>query len=179
MLSECGLDIGKRWRGIDLGLVETSVLSENGELAWVNINRRGTVAYVEIKESKSHSYNTENPQNVGNIVAERDCVIEEIVVKKGVANVSVGDVVRRGEVLISGIIETEGGTVFCHAEGVVKGKFTDSVSSESKRVETVLAGYENELSRVYINFFNFSVNIFKKYGFLKIYIIKLKTRGEL
>lgn len=163
ILGKEGLSVGGMWNRMDIGMIEVRTLSENKGLAWININRRGTVAYVDVVESKLFYNSIENSENVGNIVAECDCVIEDIVVNKGTQIVKVGDVVRKGDVLISGIVETEGGTVICHAEGEVMGKCIEYIEGSAESVEETLTGYEKHINKININFLNFRANILKKY----------------
>ena len=163
MLEESGLNPGNIWSKMDLGIIESTLLSDHSEIAWVNINRRGGVAYVEVVESSLFLNGHKNPNIIGNIVAEYDCVIEYIEVKNGRANVSVGDVVRKGDVLISGVVESESGTFLCAADGVVKGKCIEYVTGEAKKVEVKSVESSEKLVEVDINFFKFNINIFKNY----------------
>jgi hypothetical protein len=88
MLSHCGLEVGCRWNSLDRSEVEADVLSEYPSIAWININRRGTVAYVEIIErKKGEIQNSEQKRGYANLVASESCVIEEITVTRGVAQV--------------------------------------------------------------------------------------------
>lgn len=160
-LSEAGLTVGKRWRSADLGKIENTALLESDRLSWININRRGTVAYVKVIEKKEHNANTK--LGYSNVVASCDAVIEEISVISGVARVKVGDTVRAGDLLISGVINEEYGGGFCYAEGVVRGRVSDTVSvfvSENSEKKQVVNEY---LSRIGVKIFNFSINIFKSY----------------
>ena len=97
-------------------------------------------------------------------MASRDCVIEEITVSSGVACVKAGDTVRRGELLISGVIPSESGGGFVRAEGVVLGSCSDEVSVTVQRAEQIRAYKEEKLSSIKVKFLNFSINIFKRYG---------------
>ena len=162
MLSHCGLEVGCRWNSLDRSEVEADVLSEYPSIAWININRRGTVAYVEIIErEKGEIQNSEQKRGYANLVASESCVIEEITVTRGVAQVKAGDVVKKGDILISGI-SADGG--FCYAEGTVIGRV-------DRRIEVKIPrSYEKEVARdrfaikTDIKIFNFPINIFKKYG---------------
>jgi len=162
-LSLAGLDVGKRWSKIDKNRVEINMLNLSTRVGWININRRGAVAYVKISE-KTLYQEDEVKEGYANIVAARDCVIEDITVKSGYAMVKKGESVRAGEVLISGVIPTELGGGFCYADGEVTGRYNDSVSVTVSR-----SVYEKEYSdtrffECNINFFGKRINIFKRYG---------------
>ena len=160
-LNKAGLTVGKRWRSMELGKIENSALSESDKLSWININRRGTVAYVKVIEKKKHD--TETKLGCSNVVASCDAVIEEISVINGVAKVKVGDTVKAGDLLISGVIPEELGGGFCYAEGVVRGRVSDAVSVfVSEKTEKKLVKKEH-LNKIGLKLFNFSINILKSY----------------
>jgi similar to stage IV sporulation protein len=162
-LENCGLSVGDFWHSVDRSLVETKVLADYPKLAWININRRGSVAYVDVIEKEVEEVLPEELK-CSNIVASEDCIIEEITVKCGVAVVKVGDVVKKGDLLISGVLPRELGGGFCTAQGEVKGRVADSVEVEVKRSEEKKMVKKKRLAKVTLNFFNFSINIFKIYG---------------
>ena len=161
-LSEAGLSVGKRWSRIDTADIEISVLSDSESVSWLNINRRGGVAYVKVTEKVLH-IPPEEPKGYANVVAAMDCVIEEIMVDEGYALVKKGESVKTGDVLISGVIPTELGGGFCYASGKVIGKYSETVSvSVPFEIQSKIYG-EDELYECGINFFGFYLNIFKKY----------------
>ena len=134
LISTTGLDVGARWSKLSLAKVEREVLEECTELAWVNINRRGTVAVIRVRERESAQQNA-TVGGYSSIVAEYDCIIEDISVIRGVAAVAEGDSVKAGDVLISGIVSSEDGTSFCHAEGNIIGRVFEENSVEVGRCE--------------------------------------------
>ena len=161
-LSDLGLRVGASWRSFDASETEILLLDSCPDIAWVAINRLGSVAYVEIVEASLPKAEGE-PTAYSNVVATKDAVIRDIIVTSGYATVEVGDVVRRGEVLISGIPPkgTEGG--FCHAEGVVIGECDEEISVEIPRVTVEKELGEGAKSGITLKILNFSLNIFKIY----------------
>lgn len=157
-LAECGFAVGTRWSKISLSDVEVNFLSDSDVASWVNINRRGTVAYVTVIEKISHPL-PEQKTGYANVVATADAVIEEITVMKGVAAVKAGDVVKKGDLLISGIISNEFGTEFCYAEGTVIGRISDSLSLTVSDTEIKKQEKEKRLTKFTLKFFNFPLNI--------------------
>ena len=162
-LESAGLFPGVRWRVIDKGEIEAKLLSGSSEVSWVNINRRGTVAYVKVIDKVHHDVE-QPPQGYANIVATRDAVIEEITVKRGVAMVKVGESVRKGQILISGVIPTDQGGGYCYAEGSVKARFTDTVSVSVPAAVTEREYTDTKIGSFSIKIFSFSINILKIYG---------------
>ena len=49
-LAEAGLYCGAPWHSLSRDKVENTVLASSDVLGWISINRRGTVAYVKVKE---------------------------------------------------------------------------------------------------------------------------------
>lgn len=164
-LSECGFEIGDLWFLVDRSKVETIFLLKNDEISWINVNRRGSVAYVKIIEKKDEGDDAPMPSvEYSNIVASADCVIEEITVASGIALVKPGDTVKKGDLLISGVLPTELGGGFCCAKGDVIGRVSDKVSVNIQREFQMKQEKSNKLYSLGLNLFNFSINIFKLYG---------------
>lgn len=158
ILSEHGFGVGSIIRRADLKLVENSIMKDNGEIAWISVNMNGTVANVEIIESKS---GTAKPKDPSNLIAKRDGKIERIEAYNGRVAVSVGDVVRAGEVLVGGVYENEQGDYrTTRAEG--------EVYARTVREITVEIPFEIEEKRytgtrrynLYVKFFKKSIKIF-------------------
>ena len=165
ILNECGFSIGDFWYQVDKSAVEDRVLSVSSDIGWININQRGTVAYVSIIETeKINSADQETLPQYGNIVATEDCVIEEISVSCGKAAVKVGDVVKKGDVLILGVLPDTAGGGLCRAEGRVVGRVSGSVSVSVDRNYEKKIEKERTKCETTLNFFGFELNIFKLYG---------------
>lgn len=162
-LAECGFEVGSLWSTTDKNKVEIRILSTDKDIAWISVNRRGTVAHVEIMEAENSNIQKEEPVGYCNVVSDRDAVIEEITVTSGVAVVKVGDVVKRGDVLISGVVETERGVTLCHAEGRVVGQSRTELSAEISATAVLNVPEEPVLCEIKINIFKISANIFKNY----------------
>ncbi len=162
-LSDAGVYVGARWSKIDKNAAEAQLLSLSDGVAWLNINRRGTVAYVTVKPKDSFEKEKTEPL-YSNITANADAVIEEVNVKSGYALVKPGDAVKRGDILISGIIPGELGGGFCRAEGTVRGRVSEHYSvfvSESVSEKVHIS--EGKSDKEY-KILGFSVNILKNSG---------------
>lgn len=161
-LQDNGFFIGGRWNKKTLSQIETDVLRDSNEIGWININRRGSVAYVSVREKNVYKDSDESAA-FSNLVATEDCVIKEITVRQGVACVKAGDTVRAGELLISGVIPKELGGGFVHADGDVFGISEEQISLTVPKTEIKSEYSSAELCEVRVNILNFSVKLFKKY----------------
>lgn len=102
MLEESGLGIGTYLPNLDTDLVESRLLLSHREVCWISVNIRGTTANVEILETEK-GHDTDSA--AANLVAARDGLIERIEAYDGNVCVKVGDAVKAGDVLASGIYE--------------------------------------------------------------------------
>ena len=179
-LEECGFSVGSIWNNLAFSDIEYDMLEKCEEISWINVNRVGTVAFVKVIESRESAGEGSVPTGYANIVADRDCVIEEITVKRGTPVVKVGDTVRKGDLLIMGVENNELGRL-TYAEGSIVGRAYDTLSTSVGRERSVRYKKSENISSVTIKIFDFSLNIFKKYGNLdnECDIIESKRRITL
>ncbi len=162
-LEDAGLYVGAGWTDTDKSEIQNRVLEELDEVGWISINRVGGVAYVELLPAVGGT-DEDKPLAYANIVASSDCVITSITVKQGKAVVAVGDTVRKGDLLISGIVEGEQGVSLCRAEGVVEGECAVEISVTAPRTVSISLPAEPRLDSLSIEIFGFSLNILKNRG---------------
>ena len=128
-LRECGFDIGAVLSGIDTDRIENELLLRSDDISWMSINIRGTVAHVEVREKQ-----IEPPKEVrlpANLVAAKNGEIVRLEVYSGLPMVSVGSIVSRGELLVSGIYDSKSvGYRLRSASGSVFAKTNDTVIIE-------------------------------------------------
>ena len=105
-LQRQGVGIGTFGISLDTEDIRNHVLLEIPELLWITVNVSGCRAYVEVRER------VEAPEPVDereptNVVARRDGLILDIQAMDGVRCVLPGTSVEAGELLISGVEDTE------------------------------------------------------------------------
>ncbi|MBQ3183284.1 MAG: sporulation protein YqfD [Clostridia bacterium] len=87
------------------------------DFSWVSVNLKGTVAYVEIQEKKLYGEEADTPRN---LIASYGGIIEDYSVYEGRSQVETGNVVKRGDLLVSGIVDNKDGDFrLCRAKGEV------------------------------------------------------------
>lgn len=119
-LESAGLSKGKFVKNIDIKSVKKKFLAGNNEVSWIGINIKGAKAEVEIVEKVLKPYIIPKSEPA-NIVASKDGVIESIVVKNGFQLIQKGDTVRKGQLLVSGINESnQGDLMLVHSQADVK-----------------------------------------------------------
>lgn len=92
------------WKGsVDCDLLEEHLREDYDEIAWVSCSLTGTRLHVEIKETLDRK-TKQNPKTPCDIVANKTGIVTALSVKSGTPLVSVGDRVKKGSTLISGLI---------------------------------------------------------------------------
>ncbi len=153
-----GLSEGAAFRRLDFSRIENALQTSCPSVAWVNIHRRGTVIYVNVIGAQAGQIPGTNA--IGNLVAAEDCVIVEISPDHGIPCVKAGDAVRAGDLLISAIHPD--GTL-SGACGTVKGRVRGELTARACTEETKNVPKKIRNAEIDINFFDFSINIFKNY----------------
>lgn len=109
-LKEMGVYPGRPLSGIDKSSVRNEFLSNHPELSWAALNFKGTTVSLTVKETSERpgtDVDAEN-NNSGLLVAKADGIVRSILVYEGSAAVKEGSVVRKGDVLITGLISGSG-----------------------------------------------------------------------
>ena len=117
-LEENGVKNGANRKSIDKNKIENLMMASFDEIAWAHINELGTTARVEINETKPKPEIVDYAKPA-NIKAKKDGFIVKASVTSGWAEAKIGDSVTKGDLLISGIYESEKkkGNQFAHASG--------------------------------------------------------------
>ncbi len=102
-LREEGITPGMYKGGFDTDDIETQILIDHHEIAWIDIQCRGVVLVVEAVPAEPVPEVVDNTRPC-NVVADRAAYIERITPLAGRAAVEPGDTVRKGDLLISGLI---------------------------------------------------------------------------
>ena len=104
-LESRGLCLGAFIPSVDTEISEDYLILDVDGLSFVSINLRGTVVQVEIREREK---NTEivDTQSPSNLIAAADGQIEALMVTGGLITVKLGETVRKGDILVSGVIDS-------------------------------------------------------------------------
>lgn len=97
--ADAGLRPGRRLDGIDPRAVERRLHLALPEVAWANVELRGTRAFVQVARRPGWG---ETEPAFGHMVADRDGVVDQVVVFRGEPAVEVGQAVAQGDILIRG-----------------------------------------------------------------------------
>ncbi len=118
-LEKHGLYTGAFSGSIDNNKVKRGVMSDMPEVAWVGLVTNGSGARVEVRRRVPKPDITDE-QRVCNLVASQNGVITALNITNGVKYVDVGNVVYKGQLLVSGVIETNAsGIMTMPASGII------------------------------------------------------------
>ncbi len=161
LVAEYGVSEGKLKSNINIEKISNLIRLNRDDIAWIGITLKGTNAIIKIEETIEKPEIIEKDK-VCNIIATEDCVISKIIVQNGTARVSVGDEVKKGDLLVEGIMEgTYTDSRKVHAEATVLGKFIYEKEKKESflQSEKIKTGKEEEKIEICIN--NFKINFNK------------------
>lgn len=160
-LSDCGLKVGAFRPFLDEKQLQNQMLIKMPELAWLWADKSGSKVMVQVKERvlKPEIYKADD---FCNIIAAKDGVIESMIVRNGNPMVGLGDTVRQGDMLVSGLIVSEKGveprTVQSEAEIYAR------VWYEKTKAYSLWCSKKNETGKVEkkhtLHLFGWDVNLF-------------------
>ncbi len=181
LLNDGGLKIGKLKDDIDYEKIKSDIYIKRNDVLWLGINVNGVKVTVEVVERISPEKESENPCN---IIADKDGIIQKISVRKGMKKVDINQSVQKGDILVSGIMESEHSDsvmVPADADIQIKTWYTDKIAIPYEQSILTQSGnsdnkYRLRLGNYAINLTNTSTN-FEKYDTINV-IKKLKLFGS-
>lgn len=165
-LSAAGLSRGSFLPAVDEDAVALALRRGDGRVAFAAVNLRGTVARVQIRESVERTDPVTTPAN---LVAKCDGVVVLPLIFEGEVLVREGDVVRAGQILASGVVDSEKhGYRITRAAGQVMARTVHTYTVRvplcyEEKVYTKRTGYDVDLL-----FFGFQRKLFKNSGNLTL-----------
>lgn len=118
VMHDLGVSPGTLKHSINVPILKQQVMQRIDSIAWISINLNGSEAIVEIKEKQFIPEKEIAEGEPSNVVALYDGKIERMETYRGTPMVLSGEVVTKGQVLISGIVEDlSGGARFVDADG--------------------------------------------------------------
>lgn len=160
LVKEYGIAVGKLKININTEKISNSIRLNREDLSWIGIKIQGTNAIITIEETID-APEIIDKNEICNIVAKKDAVISKIIVQSGTARVSVGDEVKKGDLLVEGIMEGELlGPRQVHAEADIYGKNVYEKEKKEEFVQNVKTetGKKQEKNEICINKFKINFN---------------------
>lgn len=175
MLNGHGFKVGSLISRVNTDRIENEMLIDSDEISWISINIMGTVAQVQVRENTSADADI-HMTRPANIVAKKSGLIEEVRLYRGNAVTVSGKYVEKGELLISGIFDSNTvGFRYTRAAGTVLARTVTEylVEIPYKYDEKVYTG--GEYCDKYLNFFDYSINICENSRNIEAFYDKIET----
>ncbi|NJD01889.1 MAG: sporulation protein YqfD [Ruminiclostridium sp.] len=184
VLSSHGIKTGVLKYGIDSKKIVSDLMLDVEKLSWISINVRGTKVKVQLRERiiPPELVPKDEPCN---IVATKEGIIKQFVVKEGIEAAAPGDTVKKGDILISGKIPIKNEKDkfrLVHAMGTVKARtwYEEEYPVLQEVVEKIATG--REYVDYSIKLFTKNIDLFHKNNKYQYYEIvennKKLTIGE-
>lgn len=178
LLEKCGFKLGTYIPSVEFDTLHNQFLMQSDNISWISINLDGNTANVKVKEIKKDTISQK--KTYANVISKFDGQIQFISVHEGIKTVKIGDVVKKGDILISGILDSKSeGVRFVRADGIVKAYVKKNIYIKVPMKEVV----KNYTGIIYkdtnIKFFSKNINIFKKYRNQTIIYDKIETSEKL
>ena len=161
-LESRGLHLGTFIPSVDTEISEEFLILDVDGLSFVNINLKGTVVQVEVHERKKDTeiIDTQSPSN---LIASVDGQIEALRITGGAITVKLGETVKKGDLLVSGIIDSAAlGYRLVRARGEVLARTTLTYHVEIP-YETTKKQYTGKFfSQKSIKIFSKTIKLFRK-----------------
>ena len=162
ILYESGLYEGVYVPHLDYDKIHNQFLLKTDKISWISINIDGNVANVKVKERMSEEI--KSSATYANVVAKQDGQISMVTVYDGIKTVNIYDVVKKGDMLISGVMNSSSqGVRYVHADGIVNAYVTKNITIRIPMRQQIKVYTGNIHTELDLKVFIKNINIFKKY----------------
>lgn len=160
-LCEYGIKRGVKKSDVNVRLIENKMRIAVPEIAWIAINLEGSAVTVEIEERTMPPEILPDDDMLSNIVAAKTGQITKMEVYAGKEVVRVGDTVKKGDLIVSGILEDKAGkTTFKHARAKVWAVTTGEIKTEIPLQKTVRVQSGKTKTKRSVEFFGYEIPLF-------------------
>ncbi len=142
-LLNMGIKAGINKKSLNVYNLEEEIIKGNDNIMWAKVRIEGSKLKINVAERQSPPVVTKK-DNTNNVIAKKDGQIVSAYAKEGTLTVKNGDVVRKGQILISGIQGKEGSTYPVEASGVVIAKtyYEEGMDVPLTKIERIRTGKE-------------------------------------
>lgn len=164
LLEDYGLYTGCYIPRIDADRIQNKLLIDSDKVSWISVNINGNTATVEVRETENAD-REESSGKPAHLTASKSGQIVDVRVMAGNVVVKAGDFVKEGEMLVSGLFESNiSGLRIERAQGKVYAQTSREIYIKIPfdYEEKVYTG--REYCEKYLNFFDYSVKFSKNSG---------------
>ena len=135
LLCEQGFYEGARIDSLNIDSIinRSSILDDR--ISWMTINLTGTAAEIKVTPNLAKNVQKNDSSLASNMRSKADGTVTRVKVKNGTAMVKTGDGIKKGQMLVSGVMEYDGGTtVIVDSDAEVYAKTSRSVELSIPKV---------------------------------------------
>ena len=159
----CGIYFGASRRELHSEKIKNALLSKVPQLSWVGVNTYGCVAEITVQE-KVMEEKREPSAAVSSLIAVRDGVICDIAVQKGNLLCQLGQVVSKGELLVSGYTDCGLTTRAERAVGKIYAHTKRKVTAISPIVNETRTEVSGKKHKIFLKIGKNIINLFNSSG---------------
>lgn len=151
-LSKCGVDCGTFWPTVDKELLRSNMLLELPELAWMTVNIRASSAEVLVSERQEKPEIYEESDSA-DLIAGKTGIIKHVFARNGKVLAQPGSSVVKGEVLISGCMDSiTAQPRYVRSQGEVMAETWQEICSVNPIQKEIKTAYKRPQRRVAVKF---------------------------
>lgn len=159
-LKKLGVKRGALKMAIDQSNIKNQLLIDNPHLMWLWVDLRGASAIVKFAP-RAMAPEIFNEDDFYNVYSSHDAVVTKIIPTNGIAKVSVGDTVLKGQMLIEGVMPADSeNEKHIHASGEVYGNVWEEKCVAIPRKNEIRTPTGNKIEHLSINFKNFPLKLY-------------------
>lgn len=170
--AKIGVRVGAKIKDTDSSELSQRLLLNMPTLAWSSINVEGCRATVNVTEIKNVNEDISIPTN---LKADADGEIIKISVTSGSVCVKVGDMVKKGDLLVSGVNQKNENGVFIHSSGTVTARTRKSYVTKGNFYQKLVTKNGEKSKKYVIELFSLKIPMYLG-EVKKPYISSNKTR---
>lgn len=160
--AHAGLKTGIFASDVNSSQIQSHIMYHMEDVGFVTVNRTGCVVHIDIREreEKREHFDKTAPSN---LVATESGVIESTLVQSGTAVVTKGDIVYKGQLLVSGATDSVvNGIKLSRSDGEIMARVwrEKTISLPTCSIEKIPTG--KVITKRRLKIFDFSINLFIK-----------------
>lgn len=157
-----GLKTGMPITAVDSKKIQNYIMTNLEEISFVSVNRTGTTVQIDVREREERREHFDK-YTPSNIIADQSGVIESIVVQSGTAAVKKGDIVYKGQLLVSGAADNKYlGIKYSNSDAKIKARVWHEKTVDLPYYIEEKSTTGNIKNKRTLKFFDFSLNLFIK-----------------
>lgn len=158
-VSAMGVYVGMLRKNLNCDSIERSLRETFENISWVSAEEKGCVLNIKIKEGNSEEEMDNGEEKKQHLTAPCDGTVQSIVTAAGTPQVKKGAAVKKGDLLISGLVEITGDDDTIVKKNVVRAEGTVSLLTQISYEDCINRNYveKNKTGKV-INVYTFYWN---------------------